>query len=735
MSNTNRHSGFHQEAPEEVNWSPFSYIKPVNHLDARSMAPANYLSFFGFFGMFVSAGILLALSEYLSDDFPILNSLLPALICVCFILAGILIGLFRGHLLKWSMINNIRSRSELLFEPGRDCIFVGIEDAFTFDKLKFMADDYGLLKITDDSMLLEMTKYRARFKTTDLKAALLHTGKNLVAVRLSCNQKPYQWSVALTPIALSRNILNELNGRVKAERLFNILIKAGVGVPQTSQGAETAAEKAEVLNETDEVTAQHVEITSDSAEHGDLMENRYQNVLEEIEKKQKKKKSSLINVVILFITLVLFFQLGVVHWGLEEVILILIVLAVHEAGHFLGMKLFGYKNIQMFFVPLLGAAVSGTGRNVSTWKKALVTLSGPLPGIFISLVLFIIYLNNGREILRNAGLMFIFINAFNLLPIMPLDGGRFMNEVLFSRSKYIQLAANISAAAIFLLIGFGAGIWLFEILGILNLVTIQYNFKLTSRAKQIQRDLEKKGEFKEETFLGQSNEDHIPEHFLKQMVDWIYKNMPGLMKPKVVATIALELWDRIRILPPKWGMTIILLSLFFFGYVVSFVSLGAFSLSYYSSLDTKIVQYQDPNGTIRHKEQCFYNDLLESETQLSKDRTLYHGYHKEYFPEGELVTAGQWNMGMRSGKWEYYEPNGLLVAEIFYEDGKPVIRKILEEGKWEEYGWDDFSAEEKAYYEQEAQIRQGPGEQAEFDFFESPQDYNDIPEPCIVTLI
>jgi len=38
------------------------------------------------------------------------------------------------------------------------------------------------------------------------------------------------------------------------------------------------------------------------------------------------------------------------------VVLVLLVLFVHEAGHFLGMKAFGHKNVQMFFIPLMGAA-------------------------------------------------------------------------------------------------------------------------------------------------------------------------------------------------------------------------------------------------------------------------------------------------------------------------------------------------------------------------------------------
>ena len=35
------------------------------------------------------------------------------------------------------------------------------------------------------------------------------------------------------------------------------------------------------------------------------------------------------------------------------------VILFHELGHFAGMKLFGYRDVKMFFIPFLGAAVSG----------------------------------------------------------------------------------------------------------------------------------------------------------------------------------------------------------------------------------------------------------------------------------------------------------------------------------------------------------------------------------------
>ena len=44
---------------------------------------------------------------------------------------------------------------------------------------------------------------------------------------------------------------------------------------------------------------------------------------------------------------------------------LVIVLLIHEMGHFMLMKLFGYKNVRMLFIPLMGAFVQGTKEEYS----------------------------------------------------------------------------------------------------------------------------------------------------------------------------------------------------------------------------------------------------------------------------------------------------------------------------------------------------------------------------------
>jgi len=120
-----------------------------------------------------------------------------------------------------------------------------------------------------------------------------------------------------------------------------------------------------------------------------------------------------------------------------------VIVIFHELGHFLAMKAFHYKELGIFFIPLLGAYASGTKREVSQKQSAIILLAGPLPGIIVGILLFIITKNRITEIafedflLENTAKALILLNVLNLLPIYPLDGGQLLNRLFLDESKII----------------------------------------------------------------------------------------------------------------------------------------------------------------------------------------------------------------------------------------------------------------------------------------------------------
>ena len=134
-------------------------------------------------------------------------------------------------------------------------------------------------------------------------------------------------------------------------------------------------------------------------------------------------------------------------------LLITAIVIIHELGHFLAMKYYRYSDLGIFFIPLLGAYVSGTKREVSQIQSAVILLAGPLPGIILGIIFHFIDKNSTTgyssfEIsLSEISLLFIILNLINLLPIYPLDGGQLLNRVFLDEESIIsKLFIFISAA-------------------------------------------------------------------------------------------------------------------------------------------------------------------------------------------------------------------------------------------------------------------------------------------------
>lgn len=106
-----------------------------------------------------------------------------------------------------------------------------------------------------------------------------------------------------------------------------------------------------------------------------------------------------------------------------QVAFITLAVFIHEAGHWLGMRVFGFRDVRMFFIPFFGAAVAGRRAGAAGWKEAIVLLLGPLPGLILGSVLLLIGSVWASPIVSQAAWVFLAINAFNLLPFVPLDGG------------------------------------------------------------------------------------------------------------------------------------------------------------------------------------------------------------------------------------------------------------------------------------------------------------------------
>ena len=115
--------------------------------------------------------------------------------------------------------------------------------------------------------------------------------------------------------------------------------------------------------------------------------------------------------------------------AIAMVIVLTGVVVFHELGHFLAMKIYKYRELGMFFIPLLGAYVSGKKQEVSQKQSAIILLAGPVPGIFLGILLHFLSIHLELDFLNTVAWILIYLNVLNLLPVYPLDGGQLLHRL------------------------------------------------------------------------------------------------------------------------------------------------------------------------------------------------------------------------------------------------------------------------------------------------------------------
>lgn len=122
---------------------------------------------------------------------------------------------------------------------------------------------------------------------------------------------------------------------------------------------------------------------------------------------------------------------------------VLVVLLIHEFGHFFAMKAFNYSNVKLFVLPLLGAYVTGKKALISQRQMTIVILAGPLPGMIIGFCLLLSTIYYPNERIEMLGNIFFILNLFNLLPFVPLDGGRLLETLFINHNHTIRVVFTI----------------------------------------------------------------------------------------------------------------------------------------------------------------------------------------------------------------------------------------------------------------------------------------------------
>ena len=113
-------------------------------------------------------------------------------------------------------------------------------------------------------------------------------------------------------------------------------------------------------------------------------------------------------------------------WTWKFALGFVILLFIHEMGHVLQLRREGIKATAPLFIPFLGALVGMKELPKDAAAEARVGLAGPVLGSLGCLIPLGIWLATGEELFQALAYIGFFLNLINLLPVLPLDGGRAM---------------------------------------------------------------------------------------------------------------------------------------------------------------------------------------------------------------------------------------------------------------------------------------------------------------------
>jgi Zn-dependent protease len=135
-------------------------------------------------------------------------------------------------------------------------------------------------------------------------------------------------------------------------------------------------------------------------------------------------------------------------WGWKFAAGFVLLLLVHEMGHVIQLRREGIEASAPMFVPFLGAVVAAKSLGDDAAAEARVGLAGPVLGSLGAALLVPIWLATGDDFWQALAFTGFFLNLFNLLPVVPLDGGRAM-AAMAPWMWFVGLAAMAALAIAF----------------------------------------------------------------------------------------------------------------------------------------------------------------------------------------------------------------------------------------------------------------------------------------------
>ncbi len=155
-----------------------------------------------------------------------------------------------------------------------------------------------------------------------------------------------------------------------------------------------------------------------------------------------------------------------------EYLIVFISIVLHELGHMFAAVLMNFKVYSLSILPIgLSAQIDfGPG---SIFKRIFVYIAGPLTNLII-----VILLTSSLQINAQSNSYFlisinVYLAFFNLLPTLPLDGGRIVNEIIAGKVGFFKAGRYMKKLSLILSI-------VLMVIGIAQITGSKHNYSLLS---------------------------------------------------------------------------------------------------------------------------------------------------------------------------------------------------------------------------------------------------------------
>jgi stage IV sporulation protein FB len=173
---------------------------------------------------------------------------------------------------------------------------------------------------------------------------------------------------------------------------------------------------------------------------------------------------------------------------ISKILLVFSAVLWHELAHMLMASGLGYKVKQVEFLPFGAMARVEHLADAGAASEIMIAAAGPMASLVLAALCYaqLNEANSWQDVLRFYGEVNLTLALFNLLPALPLDGGRILRAILSRRRDYREATAIVVTLShligCLLVILAGMGYWFHDTINLTMLIAAGF-LLLTARAE------------------------------------------------------------------------------------------------------------------------------------------------------------------------------------------------------------------------------------------------------------